>query len=144
MAKGSFKPARVWAGFRRTIQVHVVHPCPSPRLTTPDKTSEHECVFLPFSSFSTLLQVQRATHYLIRFHFTSTSNLGLKNYLHHSWMSLWDLLGIIWTSIWAKPYNSNNLPPDLKVLSRIFFAPTFVLYTSVSMKIAKLNFHIEQ
>jgi hypothetical protein len=81
MAKGSFKPARVWAGFRRTIQVHVVHPCPSPRLTTPDKTSEHECVFLPFSSFSTLLQVQRATHYLIRFHFTSTSNLGLKNYL---------------------------------------------------------------
>jgi hypothetical protein len=89
-----------------------VHRLAMPR--PPREASERVC-FSHSSLVHTLTSVKRTTYLIRRLHSTSTSKVELKSY-HPPRMN--ESLRFIRNSLWARPNNSNNPPPDLKVSSR--------------------------
>jgi hypothetical protein len=110
----------------------------------PGPVSAHVCFFLS-PLLHTFACASMTTHYLSWLHCSSGSNVGLKSFFHQC-MNV--SLIFIRNFIWAKPNNSNNLPPYLKVSSMLFpHALLFVLVFSALAnnrvyKIARFQFWV--
>jgi hypothetical protein len=105
------------------------------------EASKHAHVFLPFFSPPYSCKCRGSNPLLSRLPSTSTSNVRLKS-CHPRYMN--GRLRYIRNCLWARPNNSNIPHQISKSRLGLYRVPTPILYTSVSMEIVKLNFHLEQ